>query len=74
MRLAYDKLSHVIRNNTTVILRRLEQCSFCKYNIKDDITKRVLEIKEALDGRTGDDDAIPVDTSGSGDAPETEGV
>jgi len=70
MKLAYQQLSHVIRNNVPIIQQRLKICRHCRNGIKDEIEKRVLEIKEAFDGRTGDDDAISDDTSGPGDAPE----
>lgn len=74
MRQAYKRLSPVIGNNVPIILQRLKVCRYCRDDVRSEIEKRVKEIKEAFDGRTGSSDAISVDTSGPGDAPETEGV
>ena len=70
MKQAYNRLSHAIRNNVPIILQRLKVCRYCRADVRIEIEKRVNEIREAFDGRTGDDDAISVDTSGPGDAPE----
>ncbi len=70
MKLAYKRLSHVIRNNVPIILQRLKVCRYCRDEVRQEIEKRVLEIKEAFDGRTGDDDAISAATPRPGDAPE----
>jgi hypothetical protein len=69
MKLAYKRLSHVIRNNVPIILQRLKICLHCREEVRQEIERRVLEIKEAFDGRTGDDDAISVTTPRSGDTP-----
>ncbi len=71
MKLAYKRLSHVIRNNVPIILQTLKVCRYCREDVRAEIEKRVIEIREAFDGRTEPSDAVSADTSGPGDAPET---